>query len=863
LTKAVRTFTVVPTLPPELERLRELAHNLRWSWHHDSIALFRRLDDDLWEATNHNPVAMLGLIDQSKLEDAAGDDAFIAHLDRVASDLDQYLSTSRSWFKDTIQTDDTPLVAYFSAEFGVTECLAIFAGGLGILAGDHLKSASDLGIPLVGIGLAYQRGYFRQTLDSHGRQQELPTLNDFENLPLTLERDPSGSPLIVEVDLPGRAVSAQIWRAQVGRIALYLLDTNLQVNTPEDREITARLYDSHPEMRIMQEILLGIGGYRALELLGIEPTVFHMNEGHAAFLALEHVRRLIDRNRLSFNEAAEMASASLVFTSHTPVSAGHDRFAPVLMEKYFGEFLTSLGISNHDFLALGRENPDEDHEMFTMTVLALKLSSYCNGVSPLHGAVTRAMFEQIWNGVPLDEIPIGHVSNGIHLSSWISHEMNDLYNRYLGPRFGEEPSDRSVWQAIERIPPEELWATHERRRERLVAFARRRVRSQLELRGASRRDIDAAGSVLDPEILTIGFARRFATYKRATLLLRDLNRLARILNHPERPVQILFAGKAHPRDEGGKDLIQHIATLLPDESFNKRIVLLEDYDMAVARYLVQGCDVWLNNPRRPWEASGTSGMKASANGVLNVSTLDGWWDEAWEDAIHDGADIGWSIGQGETYEDGNYQDQIEAEALYDLLEYEVAPAFYERSADGLPHLWLEKMQTSLKSLCYFFNTNRMVQQYVTSSYLPANSRTNELRADSMRPARELASWRRKLQASWPEVRIELLETDHRTEMLSGSDLQAKARVYLADLSPEDVSVELYIGPVDAEGQLRHAETVQMQLDQSGSDNWYLFSVTANVNTSSGRQGYTIRVVPKHKHLVTPFMPGCIHWASSV
>jgi glycogen phosphorylase len=861
--KAVRTFTVVPSLPPELERLRTLAHNLRWSWHHDSIALFRRLDDDLWESTNHNPVAMLGLIDQSKLEDAAGDDAFIAHLDRVASDLHHYLGTERSWFKDTIQADDTPLVAYFSAEFGVTECLAIFAGGLGILAGDHLKSASDLGVPLVGIGLAYQRGYFRQALDSHGRQQEMPTLNDFENLPLTLERDQTGSPLIVEVDFPGRTVSAQIWRAQVGRVVLYLLDTNLQINSPEDREITARLYDSHPEMRIMQEIMLGIGGYRALELLGIEPTVFHMNEGHAAFLALEHVWRLIDRHRLSFNEAAEMASASMVFTSHTPVSAGHDRFSPALMEKYFSDFLARLGISNHDFLALGRENPHDDHEMFTMTVLALKLASYCNGVSPLHGAVTRAMFEQIWNNVPLNEIPIGHVSNGIHLSSWISHEMNDLYNRYLGPRFDEEPSDRSVWQAIERIPSEELWATHERRRERLVGFARRRMRSQLELRGASRREIDAAASVLDPNILTIGFARRFATYKRATLLLRDLNRLARILNHPERPIQILFAGKAHPRDEGGKDLIQHIATLLPDESFNKRIVLLEDYDMAVARYLVQGCDVWLNNPRRPWEASGTSGMKASANGVLNVSTLDGWWDEAWEDATHDGIDIGWSIGQGETYEDGNYQDQVEAEALYDLLEYEVAPAFYERSADGLPHLWLEKMQTSLKSLCYFFNTNRMVQQYVTSSYLPANSRTRELAADSMHLARELASWRRKLQVSWPDIRIELVETDGRTEILSGSDLEARANVYLADLSPQDVSVELYLGPVDAEGQLRQAETIQMELDQPGVDNWYTFSVTANVNTSSGRQGYTVRVVPKHQHLVTPFMPGCIHWASSV
>ena len=859
--RAVRTFTVVPSLPPALEPLRDVAYNLRWSWNHDAIALFRRLDSNLWETSGHNPVEMLGTIAQETLEHAASDNTFLEHLQRVADDLRRYMQAEHTWFKESIQTDENPLIAYFSAEFGVTECLAIFAGGLGVLAGDHLKSASDLGVPLVGMGLAYQRGYFRQALDASGRQQEVTWLNDFDTLPLTLERHENGTPITISVPFPGRQVTAQIWRAQVGRVPLYLLDTNVAANTPEDREITARLYDSHSEMRIMQEIMLGIGGYRALEALGLDVTVYHMNEGHAAFLALEHVSRLMETHGLSFVEAQELASASLVFTTHTPVSAGHDRFPAALMDTYFSEYIAQIGISHHDFMALGRENPHDDHEMFTMTVLALKLAAYSNGVSPLHGAVTRAMFEKIWEGVPQEEIPIGHVSNGIHLSSWISRNMNDLFNRYLGPRFSEEPSNREVWQAVDQIPPEELWATHERRREALIRFARRRLRSQLEHRGASRREIDAAISILDPHILTIGFARRFATYKRATLLLRDLNRLARILNHPERPVQILFAGKAHPRDEGGKDLIQQIANLITDESFRKRIVLLEDYDMAVARYLVQGCDVWLNNPRRPWEASGTSGMKAAANGGLNLSTLDGWWDEAWEDAALANGPIGWAIGRGETYEDANYQDQVEAEALYDLLEHEVVPAFYERSADGLPHLWIERMQASLKSLTFFFNTHRMVQQYVSSSYLPADHRSRELRAHDMQAVHSLATLRRRLTANWHEIRIELQGADTEAEYQSGNTLTTTARVFLAELSPEDVRVEVYAGEVDASGEINDARTVTMQPTHDEGDGWYRYEATLDICGASGRQGYTIRVLPDHPHLVTPFLPGYIVWAS--
>ncbi len=858
--KAVRTFTVTASLPPALERLRDLAYNLRWSWNFETISLFLQLDSDLWESTGHNPVAMLGLIQPGKLEAAASDANFLAELERVSNDLDRYLQTQDTWFNQHYAGTDRPLIAYFSAEFGVTECLAIFAGGLGVLAGDHLKSASDLGVPLVGVGLLYQEGYFRQALDASGRQLEIYLRNEFENLPLTLERGADGSPTTVSVSFPGRQVVAQVWRAQVGRVALYLLDTNIPANRPEDREITARLYDSNPEMRIKQEVMLGIGGYRALEGLGLEPSVYHMNEGHAAFLALEHVARLMEEHHLSFDEARETASTSLVFTTHTPVSAGHDRFPPGLMETYFNDYMAKLGISREEFLGLGRERPHDENEMFTMTVLALKLAAYSNGVSPLHAAVTRAMFQEIWPGVPQEEIPIGHVSNGIHLASWVSHEMQDVFDKYLGPRFREEPSDRSVWDAVDTIPVEQLWATHELRRQKLVSFARKRVRQQLEQRGVSRAEINAADSILDPNVLTIGFARRFATYKRATLLLRDLDRLASILNNADRPVQILFAGKAHPRDEGGKDLIQQIANLVANPAFRHKMVLLEDYDMSVARYLVQGCDVWLNNPRRPWEASGTSGMKAAANGGLNVSTLDGWWDEAWEDALVNDIPIGWAIGKGDTYEDTDYQDYIESQALYDLLEHEVAPTFYNRNADGLPGQWLEFMRASLKSLTYFFNTHRMVQQYVISSYLPAHTRSRAFRAADMGDARELAAWRGKISLHWPRIQIQPLSDSVQAEYPSGSELTIKARVYLGELLPEDVSVELFLGEVDTSGEITDGQAIPMQTTGEDEQGWRTFEATTGLDGSSGRRGFSIRVLPRHPKLATPFLPGHITWA---
>ena len=544
--RPIEIFNVIPSLPEKVEGLRAIAYNLRWAWSHDSIELFRRLDGELWELTGHNPVLMLGTIHQDRLTKAASDDAFLAHMARVSGNLQEYLEGGASWFTRTHKSDDPPLVAYFSAEFGLTECLSIFAGGLGILAGDHLKSASDLGLPLAGVGLLYQQGYFRQYLNQAGWQQEAYEDNDFHNLPLTLVTRPDRAPLTVEVQLPERRVAAQVWRVTVGRVSLYLLDTNIEPNRPEDRDITDQLYGGDLDMRIRQEIVLGIGGYRALEALGLEPTVCHMNEGHSAFLALERTRRLMERHRLSFAEASGLASTSLVFTTHTPVEAGHDYFSPGLMDHYFTDYARTLGLGRNDFLGLGRRNPNDEREDFCMTILALRMASYSNGVSKLHCEVSRKMWQSIWPAVPQEEVPISCVTNGVHGRSWLSHDMNQLYDRYLGPGWREEPGDHDLWQRTESIPAEELWRTHERRRERLVAFTRRRLATQMERRAAPRVEIEAAEEVLDPDALTIGFARRFATYKRATLLLRNRERLAAILNNPQNPVQLHLRRQGPP-----------------------------------------------------------------------------------------------------------------------------------------------------------------------------------------------------------------------------------------------------------------------------------------------------------------------------
>jgi starch phosphorylase len=855
--KPFHTFRVIPALPPAIEQLRALAFNLQWSWNHETIELFRRLDRELWESCGHNPVLMLGSIDQEKLEAAARDDGFLDHLARVSASLHSYLTTDATWYHRRCPGErEKPLFAYFSAEFGLTECLSIFAGGLGILAGDHLKSASDLGLPLVGVGLLYQQGYFRQYLNQAGWQQEEYAPNDFCNLPISVVC-PDGQPLTVQVPFPERTVFAQVWCAQVGRIPLYLLDTNIAANRNlEDRAITSALYGGDRELRLRQEIVLGIGGYAALEALGIKPTVFHMNEGHSAFVGVQHIRRLMESRCLSFGEARQLAAASLVFTTHTPVQAGHDYFSPEQILRYFGHYARGLGITAQELLELGRTRAGDGD--FCMTVLALRLSSHANAVSRLHGEVSREMWQCLWPGLPKNEVPIRHITNGVHLRSWISLEMNQLYDRYLGPQWREEPANSEVWNDVCSIPAEELWRTHERRRERLVAWARRRVRAQRIRRGAPQSEIAAADEVLDPDSLTIGFARRFATYKRATLILKDVGRLEKILTDSRRPVQFIFAGKAHPRDEAGKELIRQLTGLTRSAELGRRIVFLEDYDMAVARYLVQGVDVWLNTPRRPNEASGTSGMKAAANGALNLSTVDGWWAEVCAAAGHSKS-IGWMIGKGEVYTDTDFQDQVEATALYDQLERDVIPTFYDRGADRLPRRWIDLMKSSISSLCKFVNTHRMLNDYLFQVYRQAHERYSALDREQAARSRAVAAWLARTSAEWGRIQIRSIRCTSMESIPVGGSLRLQARVFLGSLSPDDVAVELYFGRLDVEGEICGGAVQQMRVDGLVAPETVQFCGEA-VCTGTGLYGYTVRVRATHADLPILHLPGLIRWA---
>lgn len=853
--KPIRRFTVRPSLPVSLRPLLGIAHNLRWSWDHAAIELFRRIDHDLWDTSGHNPVLFLGNVDQSSLDAAASDDSFLAHMRGVAETLAFYVAGEGNWYSREHGKSDL-LVAYFSAEFGITECLSIFAGGLGVLAGDHLKAASDLGLPLVGVGLLYQQGYFHQYLNVAGWQQEAYEDNDFHALPIRLVPD-----VKIQVAFPHRSVAAQVWSVDIGRLKLYLLDTNTPENPPEDRKITYQLYGGDLEMRLKQEILLGIGGYRALEAIGVSPTVYHMNEGHSAFLGLERVVRLMEKQNLSFKEAQTLASASLIFTTHTPVAAGHDYFPGALIDRYFHGYTQRLGISTEDFLGLGRRNPTNNAEDFCMTVLALRLACFSNGVSKLHGAVSRQMWNGLWEGVPEAEVPIGHVTNGVHFRSWVSFEMNQLYDRYLGPKWREEPADTKLWERAKSIPAGELWRTHERRRERLVAYARHRLSVQLSNRGASQTAIEDAEQVLSPDALTIGFARRFASYKRANLLIRNPARLAHILNNASRPVQIIYAGKAHPHDDLGKQLIQAIVELARRPEFRRKIVFLENYDMASARYMLQGCDVWLNTPLRPLEASGTSGMKAQANGVLNLSTLDGWWDEAWELGIRGGAEIGWAIGRGETYVEPTRQDDVEAEALYDLLEGEIVPSFYERGADGLPGKWISRMKSSIAVLCPQFNMHRMVKQYTDEYYLVAHNRYRNLSSENATNAIQLAAWLSKVEKAWPRLRIESVD-EVVPEIELGAEVNVSAKLFLDTLTPEDVSVETVLGRLTADGEITDSVATPMKSCAQDPSGNYIFHSVVQPKTRSGLYGYAIRILPKHSHEVSPFAHGLIRWVGN-
>ena len=850
----IRSFRVVPALPEPLKPLLEIAQNLWWTWHPEAVGLFWRIDRDLWQSTRHNPIALLGRCAQHRLDELAADDAYVGCIQRLHEQMQAHMSR-RSWFHRQHSDAHDCCIAYFSAEFGLTESLQVYSGGLGILAGDHLKSASELGLPLVGVGLLYRRGYFQQYLNVDGWQQEFYPDLDFANLPVKRVRDETGGPLTVEVALPGRAVQIAVWETTVGRIRLLLLDTNLRDNDPADRAITAQLYGGDMETRIKQEIVLGIGGVRALAAMGIEPTVFHMNEGHAAFLGLERIRRLVEQHEVSFDEARWAAASGNVFTTHTPVPAGIDRFPPDMIQRYFKDYHGGLKLDIEGLLALGRENVFDKSEFFSMAVLALRTSDGANGVSKLHGNISRNMWGKIWPDVPAEEIPIGHVTNGVHTRSWISADMTNLFDRYISNRWQTNAEDQSVWDGVGSISDEELWRVHEMRRHRLVAWVRQSLQRQLEQRGASSPEIEAASQVFDGSALTIGFARRFATYKRANMLFRDVARLGRILNDADRPVQIIVAGKAHPADAQGKELIReivHFAREGAEGTGVRRVAFVENYDMNVARYLVQGCDVWLNTPRRGMEASGTSGMKAAVNGVLNLSIPDGWWDEAW------GKDRGWVIGSGETYSNYDYQDEVESHALYDLLEKQVVPMFYDRGTYDLPRRWIGCMKNSMQQFIPRFNTNRMVQEYAEQYYLPAHRRHTALTGEDLAGARELARFKDQLRQHWTKVTVELVDADTTEPLGVGRALDISADVHLGALEPDMVRVQVFSGPLDAETRLTHGNSTDMAHAEDLGDGRHRYSGTITAD-NSGNFGFAVRVIPGSANLASPFVPGLIVW----
>ena len=668
-------------------------------------------------------------------------------------------------------------------------------------------------------------------------------------------RTDGGAELTIDIDLGDRAIKAYVWRVRVGRTDLYLLDTNVPSNSPEDRHITAQLYGGDQEMRIRQEIVLGVGGVRMLQALGFNPKVYHMNEGHSAFLSIERISILMERHNVDFHTAAEIVASSNVFTTHTPVPAGNDAFEPWLIEKYMGQYAHRLGISPDDFLGLGRQEIGNKDEPMCLTILAMRMARFRNGVSELHGNISRNLWAGVWPGVPDDEIPIKHITNGIHTPSWISHELATLYDRYLGPDWSEKWTDASTWESADNIPDPELWRTHERRRERLVGFARRRLRKQLAKSGAGGAELATAQEVLDPEALTIGFARRFATYKRAGIILSDIPRLEKLLNNPDKRVQIIFAGKAHPRDNPGKDLIRQIVHISRQEPFKKSLLFLEDYDINVARYLVQGVDIWLNTPLRPMEASGTSGMKVSANGGLNVSIPDGWWAEAYR------PDLGWSIGAGESYHDLEYQNRVESQALYDLLEKDIVPLFYRRGNDNLPREWIAMMKASIRDLAPLFSSNRMVHDYAANFYAPAASQWDRLTSDDLTLAKTLSAWKHELHKHFGHIRIESVSDNlegaaHGPQV--GKTIRVEAAVALGELSPSDVLVELYFGSLDEDGQLNAGHAVEMTLI-SGDDRPARYVVEMPC-PSSGRAGYTVRILPKHEALSDPLEMSMIRWA---
>jgi starch phosphorylase len=845
--RPLKSFTVKAQLPPPIAPLWELATNLRWSWDQRTRDLFRWVDAEIWVRSGGNPVKLLQEVSPQRLAQLAEDPAFVGFLGEVYAEAARELS-GNMWFQGRQRTP-LKLVAYLSPEFGISEALPQYSGGLGVLAGDHLKASAGLGVPLVGVGLLYRHGYFHQLLDQSGWQTEAYPDLCFESLPIEGPLDAQ-----VTVDLGGTVLAVRIWRVRVSRVVLYLLDTDFDANEDPLRSVTDRLYGGDIEHRLIQEITLGIGGVRALRALGHDPDVYHTNEGHAGFQGLERIRMLVQEEGLAFSEALEVVRASTVFTTHTPVPAGIDRFPTELMAKYLGALAEQCGISFEQFMELGHFPGDEESAPFNMAVMGLRLASAANGVSRLHGEVSRSMFAHLWPALDPTEVPISHVTNGVHARTWTSPDMDELLNRALVPGWPEAGPD--VWNRVDEIPDDLLWRAKEEGRRRLVRMVRRRLRLALQEAGAPEAELAWCEEVLDPDVLTVGFARRFTEYKRAGLLLSDPDRLRSLIVSAQKPVQFVFAGKAHPNDSAGKEMIRRIVEFSRDPAICRRFVFVPDYDMAVARSLYRGADLWLNTPRRPLEACGTSGMKAVLNGAINCSVRDGWWDE-----MYDGTN-GWAIASAEHQANEEARDRTEAANLFSLLEREIIPLFYDRDQAGLPHGWIRKMKDSLRTLGPRVSAARMVREYVTDYYEPAARRHRELAVAGFAGAKSLAGWKRHVFEQWPAVSVREIGGKG-GELELGTKVHVEAAVELGKLSPSDVVVQLLHGPLNSSGELVSPQVVKMQAVPSrlGQKSEVRYRGEFDC-TRAGRYGYAIRVIPYHPYLANSLEMGLACWAES-
>ena len=847
-----QTYNVTPILPPALEPLREMSFNLWWTWEPDARRLFRHLDHELWARTNHNPIRMLQLSRQSRLEELAQDKNFTRELKQVFEEFKKYLGRQDTYGKTGAGGAIKNPIAYFSAEFGFHESIPNYSGGLGILAGDHCKSASDLDLNFVAIGLLYRHGYFRQQIDKDGVQQAINLNQNFYHLPIREVRH-GDTKVLISVPILDRQVLARLWELRVGRVNVYLLDTDIPENSPEDRLITAELYGGDLEMRMRQEIVLGIGGVKALAALGIQPAVFHMNEGHSAFLALERIRLNVVEKKLDFYSALQLVAAANVFTTHTPVPAGNDSFSRDMMQKYFGKLAKELNVLFDELFSFGhtRLNPNDP---FSMTILALRLSRHANGVSKLHGEVSRSLWKDVWTGVPVHEVPITNITNGVHTKTWMAPEFAALYRKHVGD-WEEHLTEPEFWRGVIDIPDAQLWETHQHLKRRLIDFVRDREQQRRERLGESPESIRKVNRILDAEILTIGFARRFATYKRGTLLFSDKERMKRLVSDTTRPVQFIFAGKSHPRDEGGKALIQEVYKFSREAGLENRIVFVEDYDSYIARRLVQGVDLWLNHPLRPLEASGTSGMKCAPNGGINLSVLDGWWCEGYNNSN------GWAIGRDIDGGSTEFQNEVDASSLYQLLENQIVPLYYAKPDGKLPLAWLQLMRESIRSVTPVFNTQRMVKQYTEQLYIPAAQAYENFSRDGCGAAVQLSQWKTQMRKDWPQVHLSDVQVANkdRPTIQVGESLQISARVHLGAVDPRHVRVEAYHGELDNGDLHNPAATVLTQSSQADGDGTYIYQGSVPA-TESGTYGFSVRVVPTHPCLMQAHELRLITWS---